>query len=313
MTLFAKLVAKTDLSADISSFRFAPLSGRFSGLEPGAHIDVPLGPDLVRQYSLCDWDEGGDWLEVAVKREAAGRGGSLAMHALEIGDMVPLGKPRNHFALQDRVAHATLIAGGIGATPILAMARELAKRDADLRVVYLVRSRADAALHDRFAALGLGDRYRLHCDDAEGLCDIPALLRAVPPGGDVYCCGPEPMLNAVLAAEGELCGGKVRLERFAAASNADAAPKAGFEVELVSCGTVLPVGPEQSILGVLRDHGLPIEFGCAEGLCGACMTDVIEGEIDHRDGVLTPEEQAGNAFMCICVSRARSARLVLDL
>jgi len=313
MNLSAKLIAKTELSPDIAAFRFALLAGRFTGMEPGAHVDIHLGADLVRQYSLCDWDAAGSWIEVAVKREVGGRGGSLAMHALAVGEVLSLGGPRNHFSLQGGTGHATLIAGGIGATPILAMARELIARGADLRVVYLVRSRTEAALHGRFTALGLGDRYRLHCDDAEGLCDISALMRGVPPGGDVYCCGPEPMLNAVLASEHELRGGKVRFERFAAAQDADAAPKGQFEVELASCGTVLPVGPEQSILAVLRDHGLPVEFGCAEGLCGACMTDVLSGEIDHRDGVLTEEEQAGNAFMCICVSRAKSARLVLDL
>jgi ferredoxin-NADP reductase len=309
----ARLARKTSLNHDISEFRFAAADGRFTGLEAGAHVDVHLPNGLVRQYSLCDWDPAGRWLAVAVKREDKGRGGSLAVHALDEGALVELGGPRNNFALNHRGQHITLLAGGIGATPILAMARELAAADADFRVVYLTRSRADAALHPSFDALGLGEAYRLHCDDADGLYGLDALMRSMPVDGDIYCCGPEPLLNAVLKAGEHLKGGAIHFERFAAASDAERAPREGFEVEIASTGAVFVVEPDQTILGVLREAGHQVEFGCSEGLCGACMVDVLEGEVDHRDGVLSPGEQEQNGYMCICVSRAKSQRLKLDL
>lgn len=313
MPLTARLIAKTDLTADIADFRFAAIEGRFTGMDPGAHIDVILPGGLIRQYSLWDWDPQGSWLSVAVKREEQGRGGSMAMHALSEGAEIGIGGPRNHFALQSQDNHITLIGGGIGATPIVAMARHLARQGADLRVIYLTRSRADAAMHDAFAALDLGARYHLHCDDTDGRFDLTALMTSMPVDGDIYCCGPEPMLNAVLEAGVHLRGGSIHFERFAAAATLDAAPKEGFDIQIASTGQRLPVAAEDSILDVLRGAGFPVEFGCSEGLCGACMVDVLDGEIDHRDGVLSPEEQESNAYMCICVSRAKSPVLTLDL
>lgn len=313
MPTAARLIAKTQLSADIADFRFAPVQGRFSGMEPGAHIDVVLPGGLIRQYSLWDWDPQGGWLAVAVKREPAGRGGSRAMHALQPGDAVGIGGPRNHFVLRQSRQHVTLIGGGIGATPIVAMARHLGLQGADFRVVYLTRSRADAALDGAFAALDLGGAYHLHCDDTDGRYDLAALMRSMPVDGDLYCCGPEPMLDAVLDAGRQLRGGTIHFERFAAAAAIDTAPKREFEIRIASTGQRLPVSADETILDVLRGAGHPVEFGCSEGLCGACMVDVIEGEIDHRDGVLSPEEQQANACMCICVSRAKSPVLTLDL
>lgn len=309
----AQLVDKRSLNSDIADFRFELQSGRFTGLEPGAHIDVKLGDTLVRQYSIWDWDPSGTWVNVAVKREDSGRGGSLAMHALEVGAVVEIGGPRNNFRLvDDGDAHKTLIAGGIGVTPILAMARQLRNQDADFRVIYLVRSRSLAAMHHEFEALDLGDKYQLHCDDTDGMFDLCGLMQSMPVGGDIYTCGPEPMLNAVLEAGAALRGGSIHFERFAAAA-VPQAENATFEIEIESTGAAFSVGPSQTILGVLHENGINVDFGCSEGLCGSCMVDVASGEVDHRDGVLSPDEQAMNAFMCVCVSRAKSEKLVLRL
>ncbi|MFC4352186.1 PDR/VanB family oxidoreductase [Fodinicurvata halophila] len=309
----ARLIEKTDLSREVAGLRFQVLDGQLDCLEPGAHVDIGLAPDLVRQYSLCSWDTEGRWFDIAVKHEPEGRGGSIAMHALRIGDEVEIGGPRNNFALAETRKHITLIAGGIGVTPILPMVRELQLSGADFRVFYVVRSQDHAAMDPQFRQMDLGERYHLHCSETDGRFDIAAVMQTLPVGGDVYVCGPEPMLDEVLNTGSELRGGAIRFERFAAAATFAQAPNDSFEVELQASGKVLTIGPEESILDVLREHGVPVEFGCHEGLCGTCMVDVVDGEVDHRDGVLSPDEQETNAFMCVCVSRAKSERLVLQL
>lgn len=313
MTVAARLTKKVRLSSDVAEFRFELVDGRFSGMEPGAHVDIHLGQDLIRQYSLCDWDAEGRWIVVAVKREADGRGGSKAMHALTAGDIVAIGGPRNHFALRGEQTPVLLLAGGIGATPILAMARHLVARSIDFRIVYLARSREDAALHSGFAALDLAERYRLHCDATDGLCDIEALVRGHPRDGAVYVCGPEGMLKTVLGAGERLGRANIHYERFAAAGISDDAPNRSFFIEVPSTGQVFEIGPDETILGVLRDAKFNVEFGCAEGICGSCIVNVLAGEVDHRDSVLQGDERDQNGYMCICVSRAKSDRLALDL
>lgn len=312
-TQTATLVQKRELSPDICDFRFELASGHFVGLEPGAHIDVKLDSNLVRQYSVWNWDVSGRWLTVAVKREDSGRGGSLAMHALEVGAQVEIGGPRNHFKLHDSDAHKTLIAGGIGATPILSMARHLQNLGAEFRVIYLVRSIAHGALNEEFEALGLEASYTLHCSDVDGQFDLDGLIQSVPMGGDIYACGPEPLLNAVLDSGANLRGGSIHFERFAAASTIESEPKQSFDIEIESTGFVYTVSADETILGVLQKNGIGVDFGCSEGLCGSCIVDVTYGDIDHRDGVLSPDERDTNEFMCVCVSRAKSKKLVLKL
>jgi len=313
VTYPARLVSKTKLSPDISDFCFEIETGSFSGLEPGAHIDVHLGEGLVRQYSIWDWSADKTRLNVAVKQERQGRGGSVAMHQLAIGDRLEIGGARNHFRLKGHRQHITLIAGGIGATPLLAMARQLVAEGADFRIYYLVRSQDHAAFHDQFCQLGLSGQYHLHCDDVDGVFDFQTLVQSMPLNGDIYTCGPEPMLNAVLEAGKHMRGGTIHFERFAAATDVVTSPNSTFEVEINSSGAIFEVPEDQSLLQVLQDKGLSVDVGCTEGLCGSCMVDVLSGEVDHRDGILTPEEQATNDYMCVCVSRAKSKRLVLAL
>lgn len=309
----ARLIRKTALSPDTSDFEFEIATGRFQGLAAGAHIDVHLRDDLVRQYSLWSWSLDGRRLNVAVKREESGRGGSMAMHDLEEGAKVQIGGPRNHFQLQPGDRYVTLVAGGIGATPLVAMARELLNSGRAFQVIYLVRNAELAAMDAKFRELGLEQWYRLHCDDQDGQFDLPGLLRSLPVNSDVYTCGPEPMLNALLEAGSALRGGTIHFERFSASTDVDHGQSTSFEVEINSTGAVYTVGADDSILTVLKANDVHVDFGCSEGLCGSCMVDVIEGEIDHRDGILTPEEQATNSYMCTCVSRAKSKRLILDL
>lgn len=308
----ARLIEKRPLSSDTLDFCFELSDGELRGVAPGAHVDICLPEGLVRQYSLWDWADCGRRFRVAVKLEAQGRGGSRAMHLLEEGALVEVRGPRNNFPLQPGTNRKTLLAGGIGATPIYAMAQHLAARKADFQVFYVVRTRERAAFDEFFRALPGGFSYHLHCTEAEGPFDLAALVSSVPPGGDLYACGPRSMLDALQELSPLLRGGRLHFERFVASATE---PAAGgeFEIELESSGAVYRVGPGQSVLEVLRNQAIHLDFGCTEGLCGSCMIEVVSGEVDHRDSILSPEERASNDVMCACVSRAKSQRLVLRL
>lgn len=313
-TIRAGLRRREQLSEEVCLLTFGAAPGTFTGCEPGAHVSVHLGPDLVRSYSLTDWSADGAELTVAVKAERQGRGGSLAMHRLECGSTVELSGPRNNFRLDTPDGTPiVLLAGGIGVTPIYAMARGLVAAGRDFELHYLTRSRADAAFDGLLTGLGLAEAYRAHHDDVDGLLDLSALLSRRPAETHYYVCGPEPMLAAVQAASAALGRGTVHFERFTAIEVDAEAPQTGFRVAIASTGEEHEVPPDKSILQVLRDAGHDIDYACAEGTCGTCITNVLEGEIDHRDSILTPEEQAEGDCMCLCVSRACSARLLLDL
>src|SRR5690554_4518039 len=182
----ARLLARTPLTDEITDFRFEMCERPLSGLAAGAHLDLALPGGLVRQYSVWDWDPAGRWFNIAVKREVEGRGGSRAVHDLAPGALVEIGEARNHFGLGETDRHIILLAGGIGATPILPMARSLQMVRADFQVHYLARRREEAAFHPAFNGLGLGERYHLHCSAAQGRLDIAALLQRLPAGSDVY-------------------------------------------------------------------------------------------------------------------------------
>lgn len=280
--------------------------------EPGAHLDLLLRPDLVRQYSLCGDPADHTALQVAVLRETDGRGGSAYVHdELPEGATVRVRGPRNHFALLP-AGRYLFIAGGIGITPLVPMVAAADSAGADWRLVYGGRSRASMAfrseLRDRY-----GDRVSIHPQDETGLLDLPALLAEPDPERLVYCCGPEPLLAAVEANCGHWPAGALRVERFAPKTFDEPVRRESFEVELARSGRTLEVPPGSSILQVVEDSGVPVLSSCQEGTCGTCETAVLSGVPEHRDSLLTDEEQAANDTMMICVSRSRSPKLVLDL
>lgn len=310
----ARLVRKTPLTDEIGVFTFAAVDGSpFSCCEAGAHVSVHLNEDLVRSYSPTEWASDGAELSVAVKLETTGRGGSIAMHALQVGDIVDLTAPRNNFAIRSNGKPIILIAGGIGITPIYAMARTLSESGVVFDLHYMTRSHGAAAFDDALRALHLGDRYHLHCDDVDGLPDFDRIVQTYSKDAHYYVCGPEVMLAAVLAASERAGRGTIFFERFAAVEEADTAERTAFNVALDSTGEEFEIPAEKSILQVLREAGRDVDYACAEGTCGTCITEVLEGEIDHRDSILTDEEKAAGDCMFICVSRARSGRLVLDM
>ncbi|NKQ53629.1 oxidoreductase [Amycolatopsis sp. K13G38] len=279
-----------------------PDGGPVPSWEPGAHVDLVLRPDLVRQYSLCGDPADRSVLRVAVLREDGGRGGSRFVHdELADGDLMEIRGPRNNFALVDAPQYL-FIAGGIGITPIVPMVAAADAAGAQWRLVYGGRTRASMAFRDELCAK-YGDRVSIHPQDETGLLDLGSL---VDEQAEVYCCGPEPLLAAVEAR----CPG-VHVERFA--PKEITGESSGFEVELAQTGRTLTVPEDRSILDVLDEAGVPVMFSCEEGTCGTCETPVLDGVVEHRDSLLTAEEQAANDTMMICVSRCRGPRLVLDL
>jgi ferredoxin-NADP reductase len=280
--------------------------GQLPEWTPGAHVDLHLPCGLVRQYSLCgDPAERGRW-RVAVLREPAGRGGSACVHDdLVPGDELAAAGPRNNFPLVDATEYLFL-AGGIGITPILPMLAQVTRRGRPWRLAYGGRTRASMAFLPELAAYG--DRVTIWPQDERGLLPLDDLLPGSP-GTAVYCCGPEPLLRAV---EDRCAPGTLHLERFAPKEPVSTLDDP-FEVELASCGTVIGVPAGVSVLAALRDAGVEVLSSCEEGTCGTCETAVLDGVPEHRDSVLTPAERDAADIMMICVSRARTPRLVLDL
>jgi len=286
-----------------------PGGGELPAWTPGAHIDVSPAAGVVRQYSLCG--EPGDravW-RIAVLREPDGRGGSQALHdKLREGDLVEVGGPRNHFPLVAAPRYL-FIAGGIGITPLLPMVAAAAATGADWRLHYGGRSRRSMAFRDALCE-AYGERVLIYPQDETGLLDLDAILADEPADTPVYCCGPEPLLQAV---EQRCAGRPLHVERFAPKEQGEPVRPESFEVELARAGRTLTVPPGKSILRVVEDAGIPVLWSCTEGTCGTCETAVLDGAVDHRDSLLTPEERAANDTMFICVSRAAGPRLILDL
>jgi ferredoxin-NADP reductase len=223
------------------------------------------------------------------------------------GDRVRVRGPRNHFALVDAASYR-FVAGGIGITPIRPMIAEVVARGADWRLLYGGRSAASMAFAAELAERG--ERVRLRPQDEHGLLDLKAELSDLDEGTAVYCCGPEPLLAAVA----DLVPARLlHVERFAPKAVAACGADTAFDVQLNRSGKIVHVPAGRSVLESIEAAGVSVLFSCREGTCGTCETEVLDGEPDHRDSLLTEEERAAGDTMLICVSRARGARLVLDL
>jgi ferredoxin-NADP reductase len=283
---------------------------------PGAHLDIHLPSGLTRQYSLCGAREDRSTYVVVVLREPHGRGGSEEIYReLGVGTEFISSTPRDHFRLVD-ASEYVLIAGGIGITPIKAMVDELRARGARWRLHYGGRSREHMAFVDELVDLG-GDNVSIVPQDVDGLLDVPAIIGNLSPEAAVYCCGPAPLLDAVLTACAE-AGASERLhfERFVPPTDGAGFVTDGdtaFEVELRSSGVTLQVPADKTLLEVVQSVLPDVPFSCTEGYCGSCESVVLDGEPDHRGSLMTPEEHDEEGTMLICVGRSKSHRLVLDL
>lgn len=276
---------------------------------PGAHIDVLLPDGVSRQYSLCGSVGDPSW-RVGVLREPESRGGSRWIHEhAHVGTRLRVRGPRNHFPLLESPRYL-FVAGGIGITPLIPMIAEADAAGADWRLHYGGRRHDSMAFLDDLA--GYGDRVVVQPEDRVGMLDLPGILEPPDPETLVYCCGPTGLIDAVEHQCQNWRAGSVHVERFTNEIRS-ADDNEEIEVELRSSGVTLSVPPELSILEAVENAGVNVLKSCSEGTCGTCETGVLEGEVDHRDAVLSEEERAENDTMMICVSRARNGRLVLDL
>ncbi|CAG9167236.1 cytochrome P450/oxidoreductase [Cupriavidus respiraculi] len=309
--------AVTPLAEDIVRLRVVAPDGKpLPRWSPGAHIDVECGDTgLSRQYSLCGDPDDTGALEFAVLREAQSRGGSAWVHGhVKTGDRLRIRGPRNHFRLDEGSSRVIFIAGGIGITPISAMARRAKALGMDYTLHYSGRSRASMAMVDELAALH-GERLHLYVKEEGGRNDLAALLARPDARTHVYACGPARMIEALEAACAGWPDDALRIEHFASAPKTlDPEHEQPFEVELKDSGLVVAVPADQTLLSALRGVNIDVQSDCEEGLCGSCEVRVLAGEIDHRDVVLTRAEREANNRMMACCSRARNGgRLVLEL
>lgn len=280
--------------------------------EPGAHIDVRLPSGLSRQYSLCGDPGDRRHYDIAVRLQAAGRGGSAEIHGTAlVGRDLVVSDVRNHFPLTDADEYL-LVAGGIGITPLIPMMRALRERDVPWSAVYCGHGAETMAFRDDLAAIG-GQRIRFVDTAGEPRPDLKELIGRLRPGAAVYCCGPNSLLDAV-SEVCEAAGIRCESEHFGAATpSPEAAARDEVELELRRSGLTVVAGPETTLLQAIRDAGVEIESDCEEGYCGTCETGVLDGVADHRDVVLSKVERAAGRTFMPCVSRACGRKLVLDL
>ncbi len=299
---------------DVVSLRLAAPDGRvLPPWRPGAHLDLELPSGRLRQYSLCGDPADVRAYRVAVRRIPEGDGGSVEVHdALPVGSPIVVRGPRNAFpfAVPGHGSPATrlhFVAGGIGITPILPMARLAHRLGIEWTMVYTGRSRDTLPFLDEIA--GFGDRVVVRTDDEHGLPDAAALLPGVGPDTAVYCCGPVPMITVIADTVREMPYVELHSERFSPPPIVNGKP---FEIQFASTGEVLEVGADRSALDTILQARPDRPYSCRQGFCRTCKVRVLTGEPDHRDTVLTAaEREAGE--MLVCVSRADGGRLVLDL
>lgn len=307
------VVARTDVADGVVALDLRRLDGgRLPLWQAGSHVDIVLDDGLVRQYSLCSDPADRSTWRIAVLDEPEGRGGSHGIHQrLYPGTEVQIRGPRNHFALEPARSYR-FIAGGIGITPILPMVYSAEAAGARWELHYGGRSRSTMAFAGELAAR-YGDRVHLYPSDETGRMDLDTVLAGPDPYSLAYCCGPVSLVEAAQAAGSGWPSGAIHVERFVPKVFGGALRSEPFVIDLLLSGRTLTVPPQHSILQVVEEAGVLVLSSCQEGTCGTCETPVLEGDLDHRDSVLTPEEQAAGDSMMICVSRALSPRLVLEL
>jgi tetrachlorobenzoquinone reductase len=307
-----RLIAIRYAARDTNLYELARLDGRpLPAYEPGAHIDVHLPNGIVRQYSLIEAEPDPARYTIGVKRDPASRGGSRYVHDdLRVGKSLQISAPRNNFPLVENASHVILLAGGIGITPIWCMVQRLARLGRSWKLYYACRSRSDMAFLQTLEAMASS---QFHFDDeSDGkFLDVASIVAATPADAHLYCCGPTPMLKAFEAATANWPRDHIHIEYFT--PKQEAAKTGGFVVELARSGQEFVIPEGKSILQVLLDAGVDVDYSCELGICGACEQRVISGTPEHRDAILTEEEQAANTKVMICCAGCKSERLVLDL
>lgn len=309
------VVARQDQAEGIAVLDLARADGSpLPPFEAGAHIDVHVSDDLIRQYSLSNRPGPGSRYRIGVLNDPKSRGGSVAIHRdFQVGRLVQISPPRNHFPLVQGACHSVLIGGGIGVTPMLAMAYALADAGQSFEFHYCARSRDRAGFLDELTTQ-FADRLHLHFDD-EGpanMLDPQGLLAGQASDAHVYVCGPSGFMDWVIA-QAKVAGlgsDRIHYEYF----NADIDTHgSAFEVVAKKSGITIQVAEDQTIIDALADAGIKVPKSCQQGVCGTCICDVIEGTPDHKDKFLNDDEREDNDQIVVCCSRSKTPRLVLDI
>lgn len=279
---------------------------------PGAHIDVVGPTSVTRQYSLCGRPDGDDAFFFAVKREEGGRGGSEALHDLKVGDKLKISAPRNLMQIAENGEHHVLVAGGIGITPMLSLARYMDVRDISFELHYYARSEEEAAFLPLLTEK-IADKLHAHLGVDREIQEqnLKQMIDATPDNTHLYVCGPAGFMDNVReVAATKLPEDAIHFENFKPAESDEEQVNTEFEVELDGDSYQIPA--ERSIVDVLNEAGCGIDTSCEEGICGTCIMEVLEGTPEHRDSVLTRSEREAGETMAVCVSRTRDQKLVLD-
>ena len=307
-------VTRNDKIADgIHLFEFRDAAGQpLPIFSAGAHIAIQVPGGLLRKYSLCNDPAERDRYQVAVKREANGRGGSSNLiDKVKTGDTLMVAPPVNDFGLPQRAQDFLFIAGGIGITPIMAMIREVRAQNKRFRLFYCTRSPETTAFRDELSALEFKDSVTIYYDggDPARTLDLKPILAERKNREHMYCCGPRPLMEAVRAMTDHWSSAAVHFEAFSEAETHKPTDKP-FKVRLARSGDVIDVPTTKTILEALREHGLDVPSSCETGTCGTCRTKLLAGEVDHRDLVLAEHERKDNIM--ICVSRAKGDEITID-
>lgn len=318
VNLQVRVARKAREALDIVTLELVATDGRaLPSFSAGSHVDVQLPGGITRQYSLCNDPKETHRYLIGVLRDPASRGGSVAVHdSLKEGDLLQISTPRNHFPLANDAKQHLLLAGGIGVTPILCMAERLAITGAAFEMHYATRAPERTAFHARIAASSFADRVHFHYDngDAAQKLDLKALLAQPQAGTHLYVCGPKGYMDAVLGTARAAGWPEAQLHyEFFGAEVAKSDSDAGFEIKLASSGRIIMVPKDQTVTQALAAAGVEVMVSCEQGVCGTCLTRVLEGVPDHKDSYLTPEEQAANDQFTPCCSRSKTPQLVLDL
>ena len=283
----------------------------------GAHLDVHVRDgdiDLWRQYSLCSDPACNEFYEIGVLRDPNSRGGSETLHRIaREGETLEIEGPRNHFPLHEQAPQSLLFGGGIGVTPMIAMARRLQALGKAFTLHYCTRSRSLTAFQSEVEAAGLSDVVVYHYDDDIGTTlDLHAELAGAREESHIYVCGPQGFMDWVISHAQAFGISDDRIHREFFSASVDVSGDV-FEVVAEKSGVSVSVSAGDTIAKALSRAGVKVEVKCEEGVCGTCVADVLEGEIDHRDHFLTEDEKQEGDMMCVCCSRAKGKRLVLDL
>lgn len=307
------LISSETEALNIKRLIFRSGSGSFPRWQAGAHVRVSIPDKGTRAYSLLRLPGlKPDEIALGILREEKGDGGSEFMHQLAVGDEVEISEPTNHFELHTHDLPVLLIAGGIGITPIFSMAAELSEKGRPFKLYYAGRHEGSLAFLEELSEI-CADNLTLHHDDNDGIIDFGKVISGFPQGTHTYFCGPAGMIDAIKTTA-LTCGwaeDHLHFESFSAQSS-DGSDSA-FDVVINSTGQTVHVAADQTIVQALEQAGLDPLYDCLRGDCGICQCDVIEGEPDHRDIILTDTEKASNKVMQICVSRSKGPKLVLDL